>query len=387
VILCADPRAQYLAHKADIDRAIARVLDKGRYILGDETAAFEREFAEYVGVTDAIGVGSGTDALHVALGAIGVGPGDEVITVSHTAVATVAAIELTGATPVLVDIEPEYFTLDPAALESAITPRTKAIIPVHLYGQSANLDAILAIARPRGIRVIEDCAQAHGARYRDRANGAIGDIGCFSFYPTKNLGAIGDGGMLVTSDPELAERARLLREYGWKERYVSHIAGWNTRLDELQAAVLRVKLAALDADNGRRVAIANAYDQRLADAGIETPARRRDAAHVFHLYVVRSKRRDALQTHLRAHGVHALIHYPVPIHLQPAYRSRLRVVGDALPETERAAAEVLSLPMYPELDSEQQAAVIEGVISFEALEIAASNGSRESKAASPVIHS
>lgn len=363
MILCSNPLAQYQAHKAEIDAAILRVLDKGWYILGEETRSFEAEFATYIGVAHGIGVGSGTEALHIALAACGIGPGDEVITVSHTAVATVAAIELAGGTPVLVDIEPDYFTLDPGKLESAIGPRTKAIIPVHLYGQPADLTPILEIARRHGVRVIEDCAQAHGAMYGERRVGAWGDIACFSFYPTKNLGALGDGGMVVTNDAALAERARLLREYGWAERYVSRIPGLNSRLDEVQAAVLRVKLRYLDADNAARARRAQDYDQALRGIQVITPKRRPDATHVYHLYVICCAERDELQTWLKARGVGALIHYPVPIHLQPAYKGRLRG-ADALLETERAAREVLSLPMYPELAADEAAQVITTVQAF-----------------------
>lgn len=363
MILCSNPLAQYQAHKAEIDAAMLRVLDKGKYILGEEVKAFESEFATYIGVAHGIGVGSGTEALHVALRACNVGAGDEVITVAHTAVATVAAIELAGATPVLVDIEPAFYTLDPGKLEAAITSRTKAIIPVHLYGQPADLAPILEIAREHGLRVIEDCAQAHGAMYRGRRVGAWGDIACFSFYPTKNLGALGDGGMVVTNDSALAERARLLREYGWAERYVSHIPGLNSRLDEVQAAVLRVKLRYLDADNVTRARRAQDYDQALQSTQLIAPKRRSDATHVYHLYVIRCSERDELQTWLKARGVGALIHYPVPIHLQPAYRGRLRG-GDNLPETERAARQVLSLPMYPELSEMELQMVAGTVLSF-----------------------
>jgi dTDP-4-amino-4,6-dideoxygalactose transaminase len=347
-ILCGNPRAQYESHRAEIDEAIRRVLENGRYILGDEVIAFEREFADYVGVQFAVGVGSGTEALHLALAACGVGSGDEVITVAHTAVATVAAIELCGARPVFVDIEPDYFTLDANQLEDAITSRTKAIIPVHLYGQPTDLGAIIAIAQRYGIRVVEDCAQAHGAMYCDRRLGSWGDIACFSFYPTKNLGAIGDGGAVVTNDPQLAERVRSLREYGWStERNVSHMTGWNSRLDELQAAILRVKLHYLDADNDRRRRIADLYDALLRDSDLVLPRRRADATHVFHLYVVRSGERDDLLLRLKAGGVGASIHYP-PVHLQPAYQGRVRGAGK-LTNTERAAKEILSLPIYPEL--------------------------------------
>ena len=369
MILCSNPHAQYLAHKTEIDAALRRVLDSGRYILGEEVRQFEAEFAAYIGVGHAVGVGSGTEALHLALVACGIGPGDEVITVAHTAVATVAAIELAGAVPVLVDIEPDYFTLDPAQLERAPTPRTKAIVPVHLYGQPAELEPILSFARRHGLRVIEDCAQAHGALYHGWRVGAWGHAACFSFYPTKNLGALGDGGMVVTNDLEVAERARLLREYGWAERYVSHVPGWNSRLDEIQAAVLRVKLSYLDADNAARERLAAWYDDALSATPLILPARRLEATHIFHLYVVRSTRRDELQRFLKERGIGALVHYPAPVHLQPAYRGRLPG-GDSLPETERAAREVLSLPMYPELGEEEVRKVREAVKSFAELRAA-----------------
>ncbi len=363
-IPAADPHAQYAAHRAEIDAAMARVLDAGRYILGEETRAFEREFTEYLAVGHGIGAGSGTEALHLALAACQIGPGDEVITVSHTAVATVAAIELLGARPALVDIDPDTYTLDPRRLESAITPRTRAIIPVHLYGAPADLDEILSIARAHGLRVIEDCAQAHGATYRGRRVGAWGDLAAFSFYPTKNLGAIGDGGFVATHDAALAERVRLLREYGWAERYVSAIAGWNSRLDELQAAILRVKLRHLDADNARRQALAAIYDERLPPA-VQKPIAPANGAHVYHLYVIRHPQRDRLADFLREKGIGTGIHYPVPIHLQPAYRGRLAGEG-SLPETERAAKEILSLPMYPELSAEQVRQVAEAIRAFRA---------------------
>jgi dTDP-4-amino-4,6-dideoxygalactose transaminase len=363
MILCSNPLAQYLSHKSDIDAAIQRILEKGWYILGDEVTAFEAEFAAYIGVAYGIGVGSGTEALHLALVACGIGAGDEVITVSHTAVATVAAIELSGATPVLVDIEPDYYTLDSLKLESAISRQTKAIIPVHLYGQPADLVPILEVARQHGLRVIEDCAQAHGANYHGKRVGSWGDMACFSFYPTKNLGALGDGGMVVTNDAALAERARLLREYGWAERYVSYIPGWNSRLDELQAAVLRVKLRYLDVDNQARAQLAADYDSGFAGIELLIPKRRSDVTHVYHLYVVRSKRRDDLQVFLKSRGVGALLHYPLPVHLQPAYRGRLHG-GNGLPETECVAQEVLSLPMYPELTNSEQQIVIKAVNEF-----------------------
>ncbi|HLF28174.1 MAG TPA: DegT/DnrJ/EryC1/StrS family aminotransferase [Anaerolineae bacterium] len=358
----ANPHAQYAAHRAELDAAIKHVLEAGRYILGDETRAFEREFAEYLGVEHGIGVGSGTEALHLALKACAIGPGDEVITVSHTAVATVAAIELAGAAPVLVDIDPQRYTLDPRCLERAITPRTKAIIPVHLYGAPADLDPILAMAKRRNLKVIEDCAQAHGATYRGKRVGAWGDMAAFSFYPTKNLGAIGDGGFIATHAAPLAERARLLREYGWAERYVSAISGWNSRLDELQAAILRVKLRYLDTDNARRQALAALYAEVLP-VRIQKPIAPASGEHVYHLYVIRHPERDRLAAYLREKGIGTGIHYPVPIHLQPAYRGRLGDAG-SLPETERAAREILSLPMYPELSEEQVRQVAEAIRTF-----------------------
>jgi dTDP-4-amino-4,6-dideoxygalactose transaminase len=263
-------------------------------------------------------------------------------------VATVAAIELCGATPVFVDIEPDYFTLDPHKLENAITSRTKAIIPIHLYGQPADLEVILATAQQYGLRVIEDCAQAHGATYRGKRVGSWGDIACFSFYPTKNLGAIGDGGAVVTNNPGLAEKVRCLREYGWVERNISSIRGWNSRLDELQAAILRVKLQFLDADNKQRRRIAALYDELLGESDLILPRRRPDATHVFHLYVIRSRERNELLAQLRAHGIGAMIHYSVPVHMQPAYAGRFPG-SDKLPNTERVAQEILSLPVYPEL--------------------------------------
>ncbi|MGV8081445.1 MAG: DegT/DnrJ/EryC1/StrS family aminotransferase [Syntrophales bacterium] len=364
MILCSNPLAQYHAFKEGIDEAIARVLNGGRYILGEEVRAFEKEFAQYIGVSHGVGVGSGTEALHLALVACGIGDGDEVITVSHTAVATVAAIELTGARPVLVDIDPERFTLDPTRLLKALSVRTRAVIPVHLYGQPADMDALLDLRRQFGFRIIEDCSQAHGAMHGDRRVGSFGDMGCFSFYPTKNLGALGDGGMVVTSDGELAGRAASLREYGWVERYVSSRRGWNTRLDELQAAILRVKLPHLDRNNARRFAIARAYTDGLAGTPLRCPGIASGTSHVFHLYVVRATDRNRLLDHLQNEGIGALIHYPVPVHLQPAYAGRLCPGGDGLEETEMAAGEVLSLPLYPELEQAQIDRVINVVRDF-----------------------
>jgi len=356
-----DPKAGYLAQQPEIDAAIARVLRNGRYVLGEEVAAFEHGFASYIGVRHGIGVASGTDALVLALKALAVGPGDYVVTVSHTAVATVAAIELAGARPLLVDIDPATATLDPAELARVLAAppgRIAAIIAVHLYGHPADLDAILPLARRHGVRLVEDCAQSCGARLSEARTGSIGDLGAFSFYPTKNLGALGDGGMVVTSDDALAARLRALREYGWRERYVSDIAGMNSRLDELQAAILNVKLAALDAGNARRAAIAAAYDRGLARLPLALPARRPRAAHAFHQYVVRSARRDALREALTRAGISTNIHYPVPVHLQPAYCDRVALGPSGLIESERAAGEVLSLPLYPELGDAAVAKIV-----------------------------
>jgi dTDP-4-amino-4,6-dideoxygalactose transaminase len=352
-ILQTNPRLNYLAHRAEIDAAVSRVMERGWYILGEEVAAFEKEFAAYLGVERAFGVGNGTDALHVALRALGVGPGDEVVTVSHTAVATVAAIELCGATPVLVDVDPRGFTMLPEQLEEVFGPKTRAVIAVHLYGRPADLDRVIAIARRHDVRVIEDCAQAHGSRYRGKRTGWFGDIAAFSFYPTKNLGALGDGGLVATNDPELAEKVKLVREYGWKDRYVSAIAGFNTRLDELQAALLRVKLRSLDEENERRRAIAGHYAALLEGTGIflpESPAEH--PGHVYHQYVIQLDNRDAVREALNRRGIHTLIHYPVPVHLQPAYSGRVRC-AESMVRTERLAGRILSLPMYAELTDEQ----------------------------------
>ena len=364
----SDPKASYLAHQREIDEAIRQTLDSGWYILGKQVAAFEREFAALIGVGHCVGVANGTDAIVLALRACGIGAGDVVLTVSHTAVATVAAIELAGAEPLLVDIEPTTFTISPTAIEDAIksyrgSAKLKAIIAVHLYGHPAEMAAIVELARRYDLRVVEDCAQAHGASIKegigDRRIGSIGDIAAFSFYPTKNLGALGDGGAVATNDAALAERLRLLREYGWRERYVSEIAGMNSRLDELQAALLRVKLKYLDAENARRRQIAAAYDEALKASGLVLPKRIGDISHVYHQYVVRSRERDALKNRLREQGIGTLIHYPVPVHQQPAY---WHLVNAALPETESAAREVLSLPMFPQLTDEQVEQVCQAII-------------------------
>jgi dTDP-4-amino-4,6-dideoxygalactose transaminase len=365
MITQSNPKAGYLSHKEEIDQAIASTLEGGWYILGKQVSQFEAEFAAYLGVKHSVGVGSGTDAISLALRAAGIGSGDIVVTVSHTAVATVAAIEMAGAIPVLVDIDPLRFTLDPTALEAALTKlrgkAVKAIVPVHLYGFPADMTAIGEIARRHNLTVIEDCAQCHGALLDGRKTGSIGHISAFSFYPTKNLGALGDGGAIATSDDALAERCRLLREYGWRQRYISEVPGVNTRLDELQAAILRVKLRHLDEGNNKRIAIAALYREMLTGTGIGLPWAQ--GSHVYHQFVVRTTRRDDLRAFLNDKGVGTLIHYPVPVHLQPAYAERLLDVGP-LRQTESAAKEVLSLPMYPELPLESAQHVGELVREF-----------------------
>jgi dTDP-4-amino-4,6-dideoxygalactose transaminase len=349
VIPWASPLAQYRAHQAPIQSAINRVLDSGTYILGAEVEAFENAFAEYCGGGHAVGVASGTDALILTLKGLGIGPGDEVITVSHTAVATVAAILAVGAAPVLVDIDEVYLTLDPAALDRAVTSRSKAVVAVHLYGQAADLDPIQRFAREHKLAVIEDCAQACGGRYRGRRLGSIGDIGCFSFYPTKNLGAIGDGGIVLARDPEIAERVRRLRQYGWDDGRQTWEPGLNSRLDPLQAAILCVKLPHLDQENARRGAIARRYERGLAGLPITVPSERAAAQHVYHLYVIASPQREALIAHLAECQIGCAIHYPVPVHRQHGYAERVTIAPGGLPVTERLCQQILSLPLYPEL--------------------------------------
>jgi dTDP-4-amino-4,6-dideoxygalactose transaminase len=360
----ADPGAGYRALKPEIDAAMQRALDSGWYILGREGEAFEAEFAAWLGAGQrAVGCANGTDAIALILRGMGIGEGATVATVSHTAVATVAAIEMVGATPLLLDICPETYTMDADELTAVLDdpppglPPIRAAIPVHLYGQPADLDPMLEACSAAGIPLIEDCAQAHGAALGGRRIGTLGAAAAFSLYPTKNLGALGDGGILSTPDAELAARIAAIRQYGWKERYVSALQGVNSRLDEVQAAVLRVKLRHLDGQNDRRRAIADAYDAALAGTGLTPPARREGARHVFHLYVLRHPERDAIMSRLRAEGIGTGIHYPVPVHRQPAYEGRTPMGPAACVETGRAAAEVFSLPMYPELTDEQVARV------------------------------
>jgi dTDP-4-amino-4,6-dideoxygalactose transaminase len=355
-----DLRAQYQSLKPRVDAAVARVLESGRYILGPEVEAFESEFALYCGTKHAIGVDSGTSALHLALLACGVGPGDEVVTVPFTFVASVAAVLYTGARPVLVDVEPQTLTMDVGRLEAAITSRTKAILPVHLYGLPADMTSILDIAARHGIPVIEDACQAHGAHHKGRRAGSMGLIGCFSFYPGKNLGAIGDGGAVTTHDDQLARRMRMLRDWGTETKYHHQLRGYNYRLDELQAAILRVKLEALEGWTELRRAHAEAYRREFAGMGVSSVCDRPSDRHVYHLFAIRTQWRRPVMAALRAEGVATGIHYPIPVHLHEAYRELAGGPG-SFPAAEQAADEVLSLPIYPELTGAQRDLIVEVV--------------------------
>ena len=352
-----DLGAAYLDIKAEIDAAIRRVLDSGYYILGPEVEAFEADFASYCEAKHAIGVANGLDALHLALLAMDVGPGDEVIVPSNTYIATWLAVSQSGATPVPVEPDPITYNIDPTRIEASITPRTKVIVPVHLYGQPADLDPILAIARKHGLRVLEDAAQAHGARYKARRIGAHGDAVAWSFYPGKNLGALGDGGAVTTSDSQIADRIRVLRNYGSRVKYVNEVKGFNSRLDPLQAAVLNVKLRYLDDWNARRKAIAVSYLEGLAGTSLALPHVPEWADPVWHLFVIRHQQRDELTRRLADMGVGTLIHYPIPPHLQEAYSDSGYSAG-AFPLAERLAAEVMSLPIGPHMDAEDVEEVI-----------------------------
>lgn len=359
-----DLRRQYDAIRQEIDEAVQRVFERGWFILGVEGERFEQEFAGYLGVKRAVGVGSGTEAIHLALRAVGVEAGDEVITVANTCVPTVSGIWAAGAVPVLVDVDEQSFTLDPDKLEAAITPKTRAILPVHLYGQAADLEPIIEIAQKHQLKVIEDAAQAHGATYKGRSLGSIGDAAAFSFYPSKNLGANGDGGAVTTNDDEIAERLIRLRNYGQEKRYYHKTKGTNSRLDEVQAAILRAKLKHLDEWNARRREIAGIYDEGITNPSILKPVEMSYGRHNFHLYVIRSQRRESLQQYLIDRGVATLIHYPVPIHLQEAYSDLQKGVGD-YKVSERLAGEILSLPIFPELTYDEALYVVDCINSFE----------------------
>lgn len=354
-----DLQAQYETLKPEIDSAIQRVLAHTGFILGEEVEAFEAAFAAYVGSEGAVGVASGTAALCLALQACGVGPGDEVITSAHTFFATAEAISQLGARPLFVDIDPQSYTLDPEQVEAALSERTRAILPVHLYGHPAELTPLLELAEARGLYVIEDAAQAHGAEYRGQRCGSVAHLGCFSFYPGKNLGAYGDAGMVTGNDPALLARIRRLRNHGRTSKYEHVEVGWGERLDTLQAAILQVKLPYLEQWSEARRALAARYNALLADCEVVTPYEAPWARHVYHLYVIRTPQRDALLAHLHQAGIGAGIHYPLPLHQQPAYQADYE--GLRLPVTEASAAQVLSLPLYPEMSEAQQDRVVEAI--------------------------
>lgn len=352
-----DLKAPHVELRRELDEAIKRTLDSGWYILGEEVAAFEREFASYVGAKHCVGVGNGLEALRLTLVAAGVGPGDEVLVPANTYIATWLAVSYAGATPVPVEPDERTYNLDPARIEAALTDRTRVVLPVHLYGQPADMDPILKVSRRHGLFVLEDAAQAHGARYKGRRAGSLGDAAAWSFYPGKNLGALGDGGAVTTDDDALAERLRTLRNYGSKAKYINEEKGFNSRLDELQAAILRVKLRHLDAWNARRSAVADRYLEALADLPLHLPHVPQWADPAWHLFVVRHSQRDELTRHLRERGIGTLIHYPVPPHLQEAYRDLGGAEGDH-PVTEAIHREVMSLPMGPHLDEDAVTAVV-----------------------------
>jgi dTDP-4-amino-4,6-dideoxygalactose transaminase len=347
-----DLKSQYNSIKDEINAAVLSVLDSTQFILGDEVLALEQEFAAYCSAEHGVALNTGTSALHLALLAAGIGAGDEVITVPFTFVATVSAIAYTGATPVFVDIDPVSYTMDVSQIEKAITAKTKAIMPVHLYGQPADMDPIMEIANRHGLKVIEDAAQAHRSEYKGRRVGSIGDIGCFSFYPGKNLGAYGEGGMAVTNNAEYAQKMRMLRDWGQDGRYNHVMKGYNYRMDGIQGAILRVKLRYLDRWTDARRTHAAQYDALLADSGLKTPVAMPYGHHVYHVYVLRVPQREALQQKLNEQGIQTGIHYPIPVHLQKAFADLGHHEGD-FPESELVASEVLSLPMYPELSEAQ----------------------------------
>lgn len=348
-----DLKAQYASIREEVREAVDSVLDSQTFILGSHVRSLEEEIANYCGSRFAVGVASGTDALILGLRACGIGPGDEVIVPSFTFIATADAVSLLGAIPVFADIQPDTFNLDPDSVASKITSRTRAVIPVHLYGQPANMDPLMELASHHGLKIIEDNAQALGATYRGKKTAGIGDLGCISFFPSKNLGAYGDGGMVVTDSEELFRRLQSLRSHGSRKKYFSEEQGWNSRLDELQAAILRVKLKYLDTWNEARKRNAGTYDSLLRNIPeVITPTVTQWGSHVFHQYTIRVSVRDQLQKELAAQGVSTMVYYPQPIHLQPIFRHLGYKEGD-LPETERACREVLSLPMYPELTISQ----------------------------------
>ena len=361
-ILFCELKKQYISIEKDVKAAIERVLSSGRYILGEEVENFEKEFSSFCGSTYGIGVSSGTEALFLSLLACGVTPGDEVITVANAGVPPICAIEMTGATCVLVDSERDSYNIDPAKIAARITHKTKAIIPVHLYGQCADMDSIRSLARKHRLCVIEDACQAHGAVYKGKRVGSMGELGCFSFYPTKNLGAYGDGGMVVTSNKALKEKLRMLRDYGQKTRYKNVIKGVNSRLDEMQAAILRVKLKRLESWNKMRRELAKIYDTNIHSEFVSTPVRMEYGEHAYHIYAICSGKRDALKQYLEKMGVHTIVHYPGPIYMQKAYQNLKK--KNTCPVSEKLAKSVLSLPLYPEIREEDVLYASEAINSF-----------------------
>jgi len=359
-----DLQTQFSSLRDEIIPAVESVMARGAFILGDEVEQFERSFAEFCDTDYCVSVASGCDALLWAIKACGLGSGDEIITVANTYIATVLAISQAGATPVLVDCLEDSFEMDPEKIETAVTPRTKAIIPVHLYGQSADMDTILALAEKHGLKVIEDAAQAHGATYRGRPCGSMGDVGCFSFYPGKNLGAYGDGGALVTNDEAIANRVRMLRNYGQSKKYYHDVVGWNSRLDTVQAAVLNVKLPRLQGWNDARREHADRYREGLAELDVVVPSEVKGNRHIYHLFVIRIRDRDKALDFLNTQGISCGIHYPVPVHFQKAYKG-LGYDAGSFPVTERIAGEILSLPMFPELSDEQIEFVCQNLAAFQ----------------------
>jgi dTDP-4-amino-4,6-dideoxygalactose transaminase len=357
MIPLVDLVAQYHSIQPEIDDAIRRVLESGNFILGPEVAALEGEISTYLGVKHAVGVASGTDALVLALRALGIGPGDEVIVPAYTFFATAGTVMLVGATPVFADIDPRTYCLDVADACRRITDRTKAIIPVHLYGHPADMDAILELAKLHKLKVIEDNAQAFGATFDGCKTGSLGEIGCLSFFPSKNLGAYGDGGMVITGDPALAEKVRMLRTHGWKKKYFPEVLGYNSRLDALQAAILRVKLRHIDEWNARRRDLAQDYSRRLAELGIGIPYEAVTSRHVYHLYVIRLQERDRVQSLLKGAGVAAEVYYPQPVHLTDPCQHLGYRLGN-FPEADRASRETLAIPLYPEMTPAQINAVV-----------------------------
>jgi dTDP-4-amino-4,6-dideoxygalactose transaminase len=354
-----DFKREYSAIGKEVLPAIRRVLKSGWYVLGDEGCKFELEFSKYVGAEFGVGVNSGSDALYLAIKALGVSQGDEVITVAHTMISSVDAITRNGAKPVFVDVDPSTYVMDPAKVEAKISEKTKAILPVHLYGHPVDMDPLTELAKKHGLYVVEDACQAHGSKYKGTVVGNMGDIGCFSFYPTKNLGAYGDAGMITTNNEELSNKLRKMRNYGQSRKYYHDFVGVNSRLDEMQAAILRIKLHYLDEWNEKRRNLARLYDSLLNNTDLITPVERDYAKHVYHLYVIRAKRRNELQQYLTSKGIQTLIHYPIPIHLQEAYKT-----SDKLPITEKICGEILSLPIYPWLKESEVKQISESLTQF-----------------------